>query len=86
MKARKEYTKKVDSLDSVVETPMNEGREVILDHTVHSFSENGILLLEEFVARINPLLYRLFNEPSGNDERIIIGELSRLGPVFDLSG
>jgi len=65
---------------------MNEGSEVLLDHTVYSFRENGVLLLEEFVGRINPLLYRLLNEPSGNNEWVIIGELPRLGPVRELSG
>ena len=64
---------------------MNEGGEVILDHGVDSFSENGVFLLEEFVARINPLLDCLFNELPGNNEWVIIGELSRLRPVFGLA-
>ena len=85
-KARNKYTKEEDSLDSVVEATMNEGSKVVLNHPVHSFGENGIFFLEKFVARISPLLDRLFNELSCNNEWVVIRELSCLGPVLDLSG
>ena len=65
---------------------MNEGSKVLLNHPVHAFSEDGELCLKEFVAWITPLLDRLFDESSGNNEWVIIGELPRLGPVLYLSG
>ena len=76
---------KVDSLDSVIETPVSEGRKMFLDHFVHSFNKNSIFSLEEFVARVSPLLDRLVYQFFGHEERIVIREFSCLGPTFRMS-
>ena len=77
--------KGANSLDTVVEATMNKGSEVLLDHPVHTFNENRMFGLKELMSRINPFLRCLSYELSGDDEWIIIGELSCLGPALDLS-
>ena len=65
---------------------MNEGSEVLLDHPVHTFNENRVLRLEELMSRISPLINCLPYELPGDNEWIVIGELSCLGPALHLSG
>jgi len=77
--------KGANSLDPVVESTMNEGSEVLLDHHIHTFNKNGMLRLEELMGWIGPFINRLSYELSGDDEWIVIGELSCLGPALDLS-
>jgi hypothetical protein len=75
----------VDLPDPMVEASMGEGSEVFLDHVVHPFSENSILRLEELVTWVGPLLDCLLDEGFGYSERIVVGELSCLGPTIRLS-
>ena len=65
---------------------MNEGSEVLLDHPVHPFNENGVLCLKELMGWIGPFIDRLSYEFPGDDEWVVIRELSCLGPELDLSG
>ena len=73
----------MNSLDPVIETSMDEGSEVLLDHAVHAFDEDGVFCLEELMTRVRPLLDGLFDELPGDDERIIVRELPRFGPALD---
>lgn len=77
--------KGVNSLHSVIEASVDEGRKMLLDHDVHPFNKNGVLCLKELMTRIAPFFNRLLDEPSRDNKRVIIGELSRFCPVSDLS-
>ena len=77
--------KEMDLPDPVVEASMGEGSEVLLDHVVHPFSENGILRLKELMTWVSPLLNGLLDEGLGYRKRIVVGELSCLGTTIRLS-
>jgi len=85
MRGRRIRTREVNSLDSVVQASVDEGIEPLVQYPVHPFNENGVLCLEEFVTWIGPLLDRLFDEPSGDDEWVVVRELSCLCPALDFS-
>lgn len=59
--------------------------EMLINHPVHSFRENGVFGLEEFLTRFGPLFYCLLDEFFGDDERIIIREFPCLRPALHLS-
>jgi len=77
--------KEVNALYSVIETSMNEGREVLFDHAVHPFNDDSVLRLEELVAWVSPFLGRLSDEPPRDNERIIVRKLPCLRPTLRLS-
>ena len=85
MGGRRKRTREVNSLDSVIEASVDEGSELLVQYPVHPFNENGVLCLEELVTWIGPLLDCLFDEPSGDDEWVVVGELSCLCPVVVFS-
>jgi len=72
----------MDSLYSAVETPVNEGSEMVFDHAVHSLSQNGILRLKQLVARASPLFNCLLYEPLSDDKWIIIRKFSSFGSAL----
>ena len=80
-----EHMNGVNSLDSVVEATVNEGSEVLFEHSIHVPDENGVLRLKELMSWVRPLFDRLLYELSGDNEWIVVWELSRLGPTLDLS-
>lgn len=84
--SHKKLTETLDLLYPVVEAPMGEGSEVLLNHAVHPLNENSVLRLEEFVARVDPLLDRLFYEPFGHHKRIIIGEFPGFSSTLHMRG
>ena len=85
LRAKREHTKEVDLPDPVVEASMGEGSEVLVDHAVHPFNKNGVHRLEELMTWVGPLLDGLLDEGFGDNEWIIVGELSRFGPAIHLS-
>ena len=58
---------------------------MIIDHTVHPFDEMGILCLEELMTWIRPFLDGLFDKFPGDNEWVIVRELSCFGPTLYLS-
>ena len=75
----------MDPPDPVVEASVNEGSKMVLDHTIHSFYQDGVFRLEQIVTWVNPLLNRLFYESPCDHEWIVVRELACLGPVFHVS-
>lgn len=61
LKRQKKHTKGLNSLDPVIKTSVIKGSKVVLDHLVHSFYEDRVFRLKEFVARIGPPRNRAFD-------------------------
>jgi len=76
---------KVDSLYSVVETSVNEGSEVILNHAAYPFNQNGVLCRKRLVAWVSPLSNCLLYEPMNNNKRIIVRKFSSFCPAPHLN-
>ena len=70
----------------MIESPVGERSEVVIDHTIYPLSENCILRLKKLVSWISPFLDRLLYESLGNDKRIVVRKLPSLGSTFDISG